>query len=397
MLFINARYKKCRIFLYGFSVSILFSLLSGCAAVPLQRSSVYSQVLYRRIPYKEDGRYRVVDMFYATDRKIQQRKDSSLLFRPEIGQNISYGTINIGIDPNITIGKVVPSKLKGSGTIGVQKNQLLEEDIFIKQLDEAVKASPHHSLLVLVFGFKDNFEFTAIKAGYFMYLLDVNTPVLLFDWPGDQHSTIFGYERARRFADVSGPYLGDLLAKIIREVKPEKLWVEASSLGCQVVCRAFDQMCKYPDLSDPEEEIDHVVLTAPDVGQNDFDTRFKDELASLSKKLTTYVSSDDGALLISGLIDGQRKLGRQRLKVQEQTEEAKDILYLKSMDPGRITLIDVTPINKASFKHGYYLESPEFYDDFYMRIFDREPIANRHLYLLKVENGTDYWVLRGDK
>ena len=71
--------------------------------------------------------------------------------------------------------------------------------------------------------------------------------------------------------------------------------------------------------------------------------------------------------------------------------------YLKSLDPEKITVIDVTPINNASFKHGYYLESPEFFDDCYMRIFDKEPNTNRRLYLLKAKDDTDYWVLQGSK
>jgi hypothetical protein len=88
-------------------------------------------------------------------------------------------------------------------------------------------------------------------------------------------------------------------------------------------------------------------------------------------------------------------LGRQKVRKAEQFDEAKDMLYLKSLDPDSIALIDVTPINHASYRHGYYLESPDFYNDFYMRLLGEKPQANRCLYLMKVDNGTDYWVLRG--
>ena len=73
------------------------------------------------------------------------------------------------------------------------------------------------------------------------------------------------------------------------------------------------------------------------------------------------------------------------------------MLYLKSLDPEKVMLIDVTPINTASFKHGYYIESPDFYDDFYARLFAKRPNVRRRLYLLKSEDGTDYWVLKGNK
>ena len=54
------------------------------------------------------------------------------------------------------------------------------------------------------------------------------------------------------------------------------------------------------------------------------------------------------------------------------------------------------PVNRASFRHGYYLESPEFYDDFYMRIFDAQTNVNRRLYLLKCQDGADYWVMQDE-
>ncbi|MDD5495659.1 MAG: alpha/beta hydrolase [Candidatus Omnitrophica bacterium] len=380
------------------AVPLCFSfLLTGCASFPVQTGAKYAKDLYRRIPYKVEGQYRVINVFYATDRVVEEKKDSSLSFKHKMAKGMTYGDLTVKIDPSIKIGKMLPRRLKMKGEIGIQEIARLNDDVFIKQLTDAVAASPHNSLLVMVFGYKDDFEATAIKAAYFSYLLDVNTPVLLFDWPGDQPFAIAGYFTAQSCAKESGPYLGELLTTIIRKVKPEKLWVKASSLGCQVVCDAFDHMYKYDDLSDADMEIDHVILAAPDVGQNEFDNQFKDELAALSKKLTTYVSSNDTALLMSGMLNQEKRLGRQKEVPHEQFDEAKDLLYLKSLHPDRITVIDVTPINVASYKHGYYLECPEFYDDFYMRIFDKDPNVNRRLYLLTFKDKVDYWVLQNDK
>lgn len=385
--------------IYFFITAVLFSfLLTGCSSIPIETSSSYFKDLYKRIRYTMDGRYRVVDIFYVTTRKSDERTHE-LHFTNKLSDNVTTGELSIKIDPALKIEKMLPNRLKRQGIIGIQNVEKIEEDIFMKQLTETIKESPHKSLLVVVFGYKDDFEATAIKAAYFAYLLDINTPVLLFDWPGDQSVDIFGYKKAQAFAMASGPQLGELLVRIVREIKPEKLWIDASSLGCQVVCDAFDQMYKYPDFSDPDTEIDHVILAAPDVSQNEFDDKFKKELTALSRKLTAYVSSDDEALLVSGFLNDDKRLGRQKLRIKEpeQLDEAKGLLYLKSMDPDRVTVIDVTPINQASFKHGYYLESPEFFDDCYMRIFDTNPSANRRLYLLKFKDNTDYWVLQGNK
>ncbi|MDD5680009.1 MAG: alpha/beta hydrolase [Candidatus Omnitrophica bacterium] len=373
------------------------SLMTGCAYLPAKPSSSYTKNLYRRIPYTTEGRYRAMNIFYATTRGIRNTKDSSLFFNNNMAENLTYGNLTIKIDPNIKIGKMLPHRLERRGLIGIQDVQKSEEDTFINQLSDAVKNSPHKSLLVIVFGYNDDFEATAIKAAYFSYLLDVNTPVLLFDWPGNQPLPIRGYKKARTYAISSGPYLGDLLTRIIRDVKPENLWIKASSLGCQIVCDAFDRMYKYEDLSDPDTEITHVILAAPDVSENEFDAQFKNEITAFSKKLTAYVSSDDTALLISGIINREKRLGREEIKENEQLDETKDLLYLKSLNPDAVSIIDVTPINNSSYKHGYYLESPEFYNDFYMRLFSGDSHANRCLYLLKTENNVDYWVLRGSE
>ncbi|MBU4375869.1 MAG: alpha/beta hydrolase [Candidatus Omnitrophica bacterium] len=372
------------------------SFLTGCAYLPTKPSSSYTKQLYRRISYETEGRYRIMNIFYATTRNLKERKDESIYFNRELARHVTYGDVAVKINPAIKIGKMIPRRLKRQGVIGIQDVQKTDEDAFMQELKDVVANSPHNSLLVIVFGYNDDFESTAIKAAYFSYLLDVNTPVLLFDWPGDQFPLITGYKKAQKLAISSGPYLGDLLAKIIREVKPANLWLKASSLGCQVVCDAFDEMYKHSDLSDAEPEITHVVFAAPDVGEDEFDNQFKDEIAVFSDKLTAYVSSDDTALLISGVINKEKRLGRQAVKEHDELEESKDILYLKSLDPDRIALVDVTPINHASYKHGYYLESPEFYNDFYMRIKSGDSRANRCLYLMKIDDGVDYWVLRSN-
>ncbi len=384
-------------------LTFLGVFLSGCSYFPIQTATPYIKDLYRRIPYKMDGHYRVISIFYATCRKVEKGKDFSSSFLPKLGDKTSYGKMDVKVNPRLKIGKMQPASLKKRGMIEMDGLEEMGSDNFIERLDEAVKNSPHNSLLVLAFGYKDDFEVTAIKAAYFAYLLDVNTPVLLFDWPGDQPVSIGGYKKAQSLAVESGPYMGRLLAKIAREIKPQKLWVESSSLGCQVVCSAFEHMCKYNDCADPDFEIDHVILSAPDVSKEEFDNSFENEISALTRYLTMYVSSDDEALLLSGIIDGEKKLGRQvikpteHVKDHEQFQEMKSLMYLKSLHSDKISLVDVTPVNRASNRHGYYLESPDYFDDFYIRILAKQPNLNRRLYLMKVREKVDCWVLLGER
>lgn len=379
-----------KILLAGF-ICPLF--LNGCASID-RTADTYMKDLYKRIPYVVSENYRVLDVFYATTRMHEDESEKTLPFNADLADKKSFGSMSVKIDPSLTIGKMLPKQLKARSKMGVKTNQIMDEKDFVAELSSKVAASPNRSLLVLVFGYKDNFEENAIKAAWFAYMLDVNTPVLLFDWPGDQSLSISGYNRARHYAEASGPALGELLIKIDREIKPDKLWLKGSSLGCETICDAFEHIYQYEEMRDDDAKITEVIIAAPDVSEDDFKEKFGRHIAAFTERLTVYVSSDDDALLMSGLLSGHKRLGRQKIRDAAQFEEAKDLLLIKSQHPGKVTFIDVTPINNSSFNHGYYLECPEFFDDLYARVHGQGSSANRRLYLLKYKGEVDYWVMQ---
>ena len=251
--------------------------------------------------------------------------------------------------------------------------------------------------MIVVYGYKESFETAALKTAVFAYRVDINTPVLLFDWPGDQGVTPRGYKKAFRLARQSGPHLGDLIARIGNEIQPEDLWITGNSVGAQIVCDSFSHMMTNPDMADPEHEIRHVILAAPDVGKKEFDTTFAKELDALSDRLAVYTSSDDSALLLSRWIHRDQRLGRDKLKAPKQLEEMEDLLALKAKGAGGISLIDFTRVNRASHGHNYYMESSEYFDDFYQRVKGDFPYASRRRHPVKDKNGVVYWVLYSDK
>lgn len=387
----------------GLALILCSLFLSGCAAMPLMSRESSVKDLYKRVPYKTEGSRRVITLFCASNQKLEGKGTPKAHFTPERSEEITYGTAEIKIDPRLKIGLVLPVGLEKEDIVKVRNVNALDDDAFFNELREAVENSPHKSLLIEVMGYKDSFKLTAIKAAYYSYLLDINTPMLLFSWPGNQSVSIGGYLKAQELAKASGPQLGEVIAEVIRRVKPEKLWIEGSSLGAQVVCDSFDYLYSQADLADAEEEIAHVILAAPDVAESEFDEKFAKEVETLSRNFTVYVSSDDDALLLSEIISNEKKLGLEKIKVNEkhmkheQFDEMKNIVYLKSLDPSRYSVVDVTPINTSSFRHGYYLECPEYFDDVYLRLMDDPPHINRRLYLLKTKDEIDYWVLTSDK
>ncbi len=347
-----------------------------------------------RLPHIREEKSKLFNFFYCTDRVATAPEISLLSHGAELADELRLGSFQIHLASKRDLRGNNPGKWSG---IEVRQLQALDEETFFSQLQEAVETSPHKSLAVLVFGYKNSFRNALLKGGKLAVSVDIHTPFLVFDWPADQALGIGGYKRAFSFAKRSGAFLGELLAAIIQRIKPQKLWIGGGSLGTQVICDAFTQMMTHADLADPEKEFDHVFLAAPDVGDDEFNEQFKDEIAALARAVTVYVSSDDKALLLSEWIHGKKRLGRSRAEKQGQFEEMIDLLELETKGAKEITVIDVTPVNRATLGHTFYVESSEFFDDIYQRLMNPHPVESRRLYRTNYSDGVFYWIMRDDE
>jgi esterase/lipase superfamily enzyme len=288
-----------------------------------------------------------------------------------------------------------PSEWFLNEEIQLQNVQALEQGMFLAQLREQVGASPQRSLLIVVHGFKEAFQSALRKTAFLAHVLDINTPTLVFDWPGDQGSSLRGYRRARRVAQASGTELADMLRLIINDVQPDRLWLMANSMGGQVAVDAFHLLYKDTDFSDMQTEFENVMLTAADVDHAEFNTQFKQEIKALEDNITVYVSSNDRALLTSRIINRGRRLGESTLNpnnpgLVKQAESFSDLL-----EPGndQLVLVDVTPVNRTRNFHNFSLETPEFFDDLFLRFTSSAPPTTRELYSLQTPDGAPYYVL----
>ena len=270
-----------------------------------------------------------------------------------------------------------------------------EKEAFLSKLRQQVQASSHQSLLVVVHGFREGYPSALRKTAFLAHVLDINTPVLVFDWPGDQGSSLRGYRRARQLAEDSGAELARTLELIIKEVQPERLWLLANSMGGQVVADAFSLLHQNADFADSQTEIENVVLTAPDVDHETFNNQFKQEIMDLAQNVTVYVSSNDRALLVSRLINRGLRLGESTLNPSNpgQVQGAAQLSELLESGNDRLVLVDVTPVNRTRNFHNFSLETPEFFDDLFLRFTGTDLPVSRELYYLETPAGVRYFVL----
>jgi esterase/lipase superfamily enzyme len=353
--------------------------------------------LFRRmkvLQLSDQGTYR---FFYITNRR-HDPDDTSLdeRFGTEREGILKFGSFDTRIKPALGLGMIIDATgWFQNEEIQLEAVQKLDHTSFVEQLRTLVQDSPHQALLVIIHGFREAFPSALRKTAFLGHILDINAPVLLFDWPGNQGSLLRGYRRAQKVAEASGADLARSLKLIINEIQPERLWLVANSMGAQVVTDAFSLLYRDADFADAETEIENVVLTAPDVDLEEFDTRFKEEITALARNLTVYVSSNDRALLVSRIINRERRRGESSLNIRnpDQFEEASRVSELVEPNSELIIMVDVTPVNRTRNFHNFSLETPEFFDDLYLRLVNTTTPQSRMLYQVNTTDGAVYWVL----
>jgi len=384
-------------------IAAVVLVLAGLAAAAFFQVSTRSALeraeafRFRRMLVTKQGEQGAYRFFYVTNRRMEHPQGAvEERFGNEREAGLNFGWFDTDIEPSLGIGMLVdPTDWFQNEEIRLRDIRALEEDAFLDKLRGQVHASPHRSLLVNVNGFRERFPSALRKTAFLAHVLDINTPVLAFDWPGDQGSTPRGYRRAQRVARESGEELAGTLALIIREIQPERLWLVANSMGGEVVVNAFTMLSRETDLADSETEIENVVLTAPDVSHEDFGRQFRDEISILARNFTVYVSSNDRALLMSRVLNRERRLGESTVDPRnpDQSEEAAKAFELVEPGSDLVTLVDVTPVNRTRNFHNFSLETPEFFDDLFLRLTNSETPRTRLQYRVRTSSGAEYWVL----
>ena len=350
--------------------------------------------LFRRMTVAqldEPGNYR---HFFITNR-IQATGDAPLedRFGTDREDALKFGSFDTRIEPSLGLGMIInPTEWFQNEEIRLSEIRQLDKAAFVEKLAQFVDASPGGSLLIVIHGFREGFPSALRKTAFIASVLDINTPVLVFDWPGDQGSSLRGYRNARAVAEASGADLARTIEIIVREIEPDHLSLIANSMGGQVVVNAFNVLYSQADMADADKEFDHVVMTAPDVDHARFNNQFKNEIKALANDLTVYVSSNDRALLMSRFINRGERLGESTLTLN-QLPEAISISRLVEPDSDLITLVDVTPVNRTRNFHNFSLETPEFFDDLFLRLTTEDMPENRLIYRLQTPEESVYWVL----
>jgi esterase/lipase superfamily enzyme len=363
-------------------------LLSPSAAIRQAEAFLFRRMTVVRI---DEGQYRY---FYVSNRRLDPGEESiEDRVTDKRDENLYFGSYDIRLSPLLGLGLDLSwSDMLQTEMIRLDDIRELPQADFVRNLREYVDASPARSVFIMVHGFRERFPLALRRTAFFASMLDANTPVMVFDWPADQQGLLGGYRDARRVAAESASELARTLKIIVEDVEPDQISILGNSLGAQVVVDAFSHLYADAGFRDPAAEFGQVFLTAPDVSRAKFNEQFRNEITALVDELTVYVASNDRALIVSRLISGEPRAGESTVD-PDQLAEAVELSRIIEPGDELITLIDVTPVNRTRNFHNFYVESPEFFDDLYLRLTTVDTPSTRRIHRVVTPDQSTYWVL----
>ena len=184
--------------------------------------------------------------------------------------------------------------------------------------------------------------------------------VVLFSWPSDGSMMPYiAYGNDRQDAAASGPAFARgllKLAEFLRGSTPEdacdhQLHLVAHSMGNYVLRHTVQEFVSQSS-GRPVRLFDQVFLMAADEDDDAFELSYKlQPLPRLAKRVNVYFNNKDRAIAVSDKTKGNPdRLGDDGPRVPRGI-------------PGKVSLIDVTPVVSGLVQHSYFLDSPRVVDD----------------------------------
>lgn len=184
--------------------------------------------------------------------------------------------------------------------------------------------------------------------------------VVLFSWPSDGKMTPFlAYASDRQDAATAGPAfargflkLADFLRGATRDEEcAESIHLLAHSMGNYVLRHAVQEVVRQSP-GRPPRVFDQVFLMAADEDDDAFEKDYKlQPLPRLSQRVNVYFNNGDRAMLISDKTKGNPdRLG------DDGPRQPRSV-------PGKVTLVDCTPVVSGVVEHSYFNDSPRVVKD----------------------------------
>ena len=296
--------------------------------------------------------YTLVDVYYGTDRKINEQSESVKdLFIGDRGE-ISYGLCKVSIPKGHKMGELeAPSLLKFEFTEDPALHVVLldvnrkDKTVYFEELSNVIHASDDKQAFIFVHGYNVSFEDAARRTAQMAYDLQFNGAPIFYSWPSA--GTLAGYPQDEGNIEWTVPNLRGFLKDVIEKTQAERIHLIAHSMGNRALTRVLTEANEYLN-SDQLNIIKQIILTAPDIDAEIFKRDIVPKIRAYNSDVTLYVSSKDKALEASKQIKGYNRAG--------DSEEG--IVLVDGVET-----IDASEVSTGFLAHSYFSEEVSVLED----------------------------------
>jgi esterase/lipase superfamily enzyme len=281
---------------------LLFLTLLGLAALGM---AIREQSRSRRAT--------IVRVHYGTDRAQEVGPDGALGYGGERGRGLALGFADVSIPPAHQRGHIErPSIWRLEYRESPEKHVMLlttceaPEEEFFTSLRAELSERGQESTFVFVHGYNMAFSEAVRRTAQLGYDLGLGAP-LMFSWPS--RGTVADYIADGTSAEWSVPHLLQFLEAVQVHSGARSIHLIAHSLGNRVLTEVLAALDTVPAGAAPFHQI---VLTAPDIDADVFETQIAPRLCGRGQRTTLYASSRDEVLNIACQLHHGRRAGDTR-------------------------------------------------------------------------------------
>ncbi|MEP7220788.1 MAG: alpha/beta fold hydrolase [Bacteroidota bacterium] len=328
-----------------------------------------------------DGRYYIVSLFYATDRKPTGDKRPSQYYGAERG-NLVYGQCDVTIPRRHHLCVIerphwwmLRFKENTSKDIILLGTTQLEWDELVSLVKKDLNIAPRRKILIFVHGYNVSFAEAARRTAQLVFDLSYEGVPFLFSWPSA--GSTLGYIHDLECARGSASKFRKFILDIATQSNCGDIQIIAHSMGGVVITEALRDAELRSKLDESNVKLSDIILAAPDLDAKVFAEEIVPAIASVSRSITVYASSGDMPLTMSSYLRG----GMQRVGIIDTNREIVDM----------IDTIDASNIADSLLGHGYFSDTAPMINDMYHLLRHGLPPSERNLQPVECI-GARYWI-----
>lgn len=247
-----------------------------------------------------------------------------------------------------------------------------DEDAFFRELKNKVAASSDRNAFVFIHGYNVPFADAVKRTAQLAVDLQFSGAPICYSWPSQ--GDLAQYVQDSTNAEIAAYKLKQLLLALNEQSGAKEINLVAHSMGNDVLTRALKELGKEA-LGQSDCVFREILLTAPDIDTELFQTQILPAFLSSKQRITLYASSNDKALNASFNLRGSPRAGL-----------AGEHLLVAS----GVETIDVSALDTGFLGHAYYGDHPLVVGDMLNVLCKHLPPAQRGL-RQRDKNGLQYW------